>query len=66
MRPAACGVAWVTSQATAFGDNSVMNIMLAKPTFSPADLPALPDGDSYELVDGQPVEKKVRAPYPVR
>lgn len=36
-----------------------MSIVLAKPPVTPADLLAMPDGKSYELVDGQLVEKNV-------
>ncbi len=38
-----------------------MSIVLAKPPVTPTDLLAMPEGKSYELVDGQLVEKNVSA-----
>jgi Uma2 family endonuclease len=36
-----------------------MNILAAKPPYTPEDLLAMPDGDRYELIDGNLVERNV-------
>jgi Uma2 family endonuclease len=36
-----------------------MSIVAVKPRYTPADLLAMPDGDRYELVDGELVERRM-------